>query len=455
MKVVLLLGVLFTFGISNAQDSLIVRLSFIDKKSGEPVPNVNATISIPGSKSFFKTSHGNGTIQFKVPKDIKVSAAFTHAIYESNDLQFTTKSREDTIALEVLLVSERIQYVGEVIVKPIGTPYVVFESDRISVADFEVLNDGKLILLTYPKRLKKGSDLLLAEGKTVLNSFHVPGVAEELIRDYRGNTHIVCEESVFGVQLIKGDLQISQIEKPYFLKYVMPIVDTNSSKMYFSNFSANYPAFDYFAYDLLDSTYRKIVNIQDDLMMEMFRAEYKWMDVRTQLWAKNKELETGIDAEIWVGANYFTKSIYYKELYAPLFHRNDSLFVFDYYADKLFTFNKYGDKLDSVEIYHHYQPKSTGWQKSLIQDHITGQIYARFEKDGNSFLGLIDTKTGEITERIKLEYKYVEKIAVSDNFVYYIYRPFESAQKKFLYKEELPYKFKASSVPGGDEMTEE
>lgn len=451
MKAVLFFVVLFLVGFAQAQDSLIVRLSFIDKKSGEAVPNVNATISIAGAKSFFKTSRPDGTLVFKSPKEAKITAGFTHGIYESSDLQFTARAKDDTLNFNVLLVSQRVQYVGEVVVKPIGTPYIVFSSERISVADFEVRNDGKLILLTYPKRLKKGSDLLLTEGQNVLNSFHVPGVAEELVRDYRGNTHVICEENVYGIILNKDELQIAQIEKPYFLKYLMPIVDTNSSKMYFSNFSANYPAFDYFAYDLLDSTYRQIVNIKDELMMEMYRSEYKWMDVRTKLWAKNKELETGIDAEIWVGANYFTKSIYYKELYAPLFHRNDSLFVFDYYADKLLTFNKYGDKLDSVSIYHHYQPKSTGWKKSLIQDHITGQIYARFEKDGNSYLGLIDTKTGEIKERIKLEYKYVEKIAVNDNFVYYIYRPFESAQKKFLYKEELPYNFKEGSVPNGEE----
>lgn len=455
MKVLILLAILFSVGISVAQDSVIVKLSFIDKKSGEPVHNVNATIAIPGIKSFFKTSRADGSVSFKSPKDVKISAAFTHAIYESTDLQFSTKSRNDTINLEVLLVSQRIQYVGEVVVKPIGTPYVVYGSDRISVSDFEVRNDGKLILLTYPKRLKKGSDLLFTEGQKVINSFHVPGVAEELIRDYRGNTHIVCEDNVFGIMLDKDEIQIAQLEKTYFLKYVMPIVDTNKSKMYFSNFSSNYPAFDYFAFDLLDSTYRKIVTIEDELMMEMYRAEYKWMDVRTKLWAKNKELETGIDAEIWVGANYFTQSIYYKELYAPMFHRNDSLFVFDYYADKLFTFNKYGDKLDSVNIYHHYQPKSTGWKKSLIQDRTTGQIYARFEKDGNSYLGLIDTKTGEIKERIKLEYKWVEKIAINDNFVYYIYRPFESPQKKFLYKEELPYRFGKSVLPDGDEVTEE
>jgi len=45
----------------------------------------------------------------------------------------------------------------------------------------------------------------------------------------------------------------------------------------------------------------------------------------------------------------------------------------------------------------------------------------------------------------------VDKIAVHDNFVYYIYRPYETAQKKFLYRERLPYDFIKLSVPQGAE----
>jgi glutathione peroxidase-family protein len=57
------------------------------------------------------------------------------------------------------------------------------------------------------------------------------------------------------------------------------------------------------------------------------------------------------------------------------------------------------------------------------------------------FLGIVDFKTGEISEKVKLHYKYVEKIRVHNNKIFYIYRPFESIQKRFLYKEKLPYNF--------------
>ena len=177
------------------------------------------------------------------------------------------------------------------------------------------------------------------------------------------------------------------------------------------------------------------------LMMELYRSEYKWMDVRTKLWAKNKELETGIDAEIYIGANYFTQSIYYQEVYAPMFHRNDSILIFNYPKDVLLVYSIDGNLMDSIPLYHHYQAKETGWKRNLIQDRMTGSIYTTYEKDGYCYLGLVNIKTGEISEKVKLTFRYVDKIRVHNNYVYYVYRPFESIQKKFLYKEKLPYQF--------------
>jgi hypothetical protein len=426
--------------ISFSQDTTVVQFSFFDKKTGDAIPNVNCSASINDLKPFFLNSNQSGMIVFRVEANSKLLVSYSHPIYESSKFSKTIgKSNlgKDTLKIVVDLVSTRVQYIGEVIAKPIGVPTVIYGSESLSVSDFEIQKDGSFVLLAYPKRLKKGSEILLYNGKEVTFSMPVPNEAQELIRDFRGNTHVLCENTVYGIIPKKNTVQLSQIDRAYFTKYILPIVDTNRAKIYFSNFNKDYPAFDYFAFDQEDSVYSKIASIQDDLMMELYRSEYKWVDVRTKIWAKYKEIETGIDAEVWVGANYFTQSIYYKELYAPMFHRNDSLFIFDYYKDKLMIYSRFGEKLDSVPIYHHYQAKSTGWKKNVIQDQTTGAIYAHFEKDGNSYLGLIDTKTGEIKERLKLEYKYVDKIAINDGFVYYIYRPYESIQKKYLYNEKL------------------
>jgi hypothetical protein len=294
--------------------------------------------------------------------------------------------------------------------------------------------------------LKKGGEIILFDGKEVLSTFPVNDVPEKLIRDFRGNTHVICQSDILTIVTTKNEVQIASIEKDYFFKYIAPIIDTNRTKMYLNNFNPVYPAFDYFTFDRIDSSYKKILHIEDDLMMELYKSEYKWMDVRTKLWAKNKEIETGISAEVWVGANYFTQSLYYEEAYAPMFHRNDSIFVFDYSKDRLFIFNVFGDLVDTLAVYHHYNPRKSGWKKNVIQDKVTGAIYAVFELNGFFYLGLIDVNTGRIENKVKLAYKYVDKIRVNNNFVYYIYRPFESLQRKFLYREQLPYFVKSNQV---------
>lgn len=436
------------------EDSVLVRFEIVDKTYKEGIQNVNATLQI-NNKTIIRSSNSKGRISVYVPNNAQLNYQLTHPLFESysGTKKVALKSSADTSFISVEMLSYKGKTLNSVTVKAPGIPDTVFESKRLSVADFELLKNGQMVLLAYPKQLKKGSELLLYDGVEVVNTFSVPGTAEELVRDYRGNPHVLCKDNVYGLYVSNSQIGISTLDKAYYLKYLAPIVDTNYSKMFFSNFSKDYPAFDYFAFDQFDSTYSKIIEIEDELMMELYRSEYKWVDVRTKLWAKNKEYETGIDAEIWVGANYFTQSLYYKELYAPMFVKNDTVFVFDYYKDKLFKFDAAGNRLDSVAIYHHYQPKTTGWKKQLIQDQTTGEVYAVFDIAGFTYLGLVNLQTGEIKEKVKLEFRYIDKIAIQDNFVYYIYRPFESTQKKFLYKERLPYEFGKAKVPYGNETS--
>jgi hypothetical protein len=424
----------------NAQTSFVFELNCKDKNTQENIPNVNALFQAADS-AFKAKSNFSGKIFVKLLSSEKFTISMDHGYYDSESLTvFTPKSisSNDTIRKTVYLTKTKVKMLNEVVVLAPGAVQVLFQSEKLSVSDFEILPNGELLLLAYPKRLDKGSELLIYDGKQVLQSFKLKENPKELIHDFRGNVHVVCENGVYGIHREKKNIEISTIDKAYYMKYIFPVVDTVQSKLFFSNFNPNYPAFDYLAFDQLDSTFSKIMEIKDDLMMELYRAEYKWVDVRTKLWAANKEIETGIDKEIWVGANYFTNTVYYKELYAPMFRKNDSIYVFDYYKDLLFSFDSRGNKLDSIPIFHHYQPKQTGWKRNLLQDEITGDVYAFFEKAGICSVQKINLRTGILGDKIQFDHKYVDKVAINGGKAYYIYRPFESAQKKFLYVTQLP-----------------
>lgn len=448
----ILLFCIFVSGRILAQDSALVYVRITDTRSGDPIQNVELKINMNDS-IFELQTHREGIVQFQAPAGASLDFELSHFKFSPNSQKRKVPIKllaGDTLDFDFTMDFIRIQDLETMEVAAPGVPVVVFDSEKLHVSDFEILNNGELLLLTYPKQLKKGSQMLLFDGIDIKANLEVEDVAEELVRDFRGNPHVVCADNVFGLAIKKDHIERATLEKDYFFQYVMPILDTNKAKLYFSNFNALYPAFDYFSFDRVDSAYTKILEIKDDLMMELYRSEYKWMDVRTKLWAKTKEMETGIDAEVWVGMNYFTQSIYYKALYAPLFHRNDSLFVFDYYKDRLRIFDADGHPLDSIAIYHHYDKRHTGWDSQLIQDRVTGQIYALYNRAGYMYLGWVDTKTGEINQHVQLEYRYAQNIQVFNNEVFYIYRPFESAQKKYLYKERLPYDFGAASMREGE-----
>lgn len=454
MKTALLFLALIITGF--VQSQTVLKIYTFDKMSQDPVRH--ASVSVFADSTLLDKTYTNNkgytfiTVQEK--KNIVINCEHLAYAKEAKEVAAKTLNR-DTIKVTIYMLFEKVSNIDEVVIYPVGVPRKIFESDRVSVDDFEVLPDGRYLLLTYAKNKKKGTELYLYDGDKVQSK--IPAgeneMGQELIRDYRGNPHLVTDKNVYGITAKGNEVFIGGVEKNYFMTYIAPIVDTSVSKFYFSNYNPDYPAFDYFTYDLVDSAYRKIAQVEDELMMELYRSEYKWVDVRTKLWAKEMENETGIDAEIWVGASYFTQSIYYKELYAPLFKRNDTLFLFDHYKNLMFRFNEMGDVMDSVPIFYHLQPKQTGWKKLLLQDQTTGQVYVVYEKVGQYYLQRIDLATGETKETIPLHFKYPEKIMVRSNRIYYTYREFETAQKKYLWTEKMPVDYPDVKVLDGDPLT--
>ena len=77
------------------------------------------------------------------------------------------------------------------------------------------------------------------------------------------------------------------------------------------------------------------------------------------------------------------------------------------------------------------------WKKQMHFDEAQVRVHALFQKQGYYHLKEISLSSGKIVGEKKLTHKYVEKMQVNDGYVYYVYRPYESLQKKFLYKEKL------------------
>lgn len=405
---------------------------------GDPIPDAYYFYAnTPYSKN--KTSRGGEfSIQYKV--GVNDTLKFKHVGFNPYSLVITDRmvrraKKSGKINVEVVMPDK----MGSTIVVTSNVPDTLFGTQQYSVSDFEFDKSGQLILLTYEKNLSKGAVLrLLDTNQTVIDSYYVPGDAVELRTDFRKNTHLITEEKVYLVDVVNDRMRVYLEDRDYYFKYVAPLIDTIGSNIYFSNYSDVYPAFDYLEFNRADSSYRTMKTVEDTLMMELYRSEFKYVDVRTKIWAHDKQLETGIDKEIWVGATVFTNSVYYEPLYAPLFKvGEDSIYVFDHYKNLMFKYTPEQGFVDSIRINYHRNQRKSGWEQPLIQDRVQRTIYALFERNGYSYLSEIDRKTGLVLKSFRLHFKYVEHIKIVDGYVYYIYRPYESVQKKYIYRERL------------------
>jgi len=386
----------------------------------------------------YTTSKFDGSFIFKTYLTELDNITFKHIAFEGKSIavskRLKKKIKNDTLILNVKLNDFELGII-EVGIK---TPAVVFESKIFSVSDFQALPNGNMVLLSYEKTLKKGSKIKLIDSlMTELDSYIVLDECIELTTDFRNNIHLITKTNVYQISIKSNRLYLYKEDKNYYYKYLAPIIDTLADRIYYSNYSPIYPAFDYMEFNKTDSIYNTLLGVQDKPLMEQYRAEFRFSDVRTKLWAHQKQIETGIDKEIWVGATVFTHSLYYTPLYAPLFVQHDSVLVFDHYENKLYKHTPQSGLVDSTNITYHFNSRKSGWEHPLIQDKNTEAIYAVFMRNGFTFLSLLNTNTGDIIKTFKLYYKYIEGIQIIDNIVYYIYRPYESIQKKYIYKETL------------------
>lgn len=445
-RLFILFGLLVSFNsLAQNSDSVVVLFEITDQ-DGTSIDGVRVAIT-QGNSAKEVVSDTQGEATCKIEKFGEMKARFWHPDYSRHTFieEIYNNSSLDTLRFQVTLTSLSTLILDEVVVTVPGVPKIVFESKLLSVQDFEITDNYDAVLLTYPKQLKKGSKLLLYDMiSEVKDSLEIEGEAIELTRDYEGHIYLIHAHGCARI-IVNGDkFEVINVHPYYFQRYLAPIVGTTKSKMFFSTYDAYYPAFDYFYLDVVDSSYTKFASVIDKEMMEEYRAEYRFVDhhdliaVRQKLAAKNMELQTGIDAEVIYGRQAFTSSIYYEPPYAPMFKMDKYLFLFDYQCDTMKIFDDNGKLLSEKSISHDQNARKKGWKKNLLHDRITNKVYALYEKGGFHYLHRINLTTGELKDPVRLHHRYAEAIQVVNGKVYYIYRPFESYQKKYFWMEKLP-----------------
>ena len=164
---------------------------------------------------------------------------------------------------------------------------------------------------------------------------------------------VITDNCVFFIQLNANNskIELLPIEDNDFYGFNHRVIDTLEYQYYYSNYNELYPEVRFYATLKDDTSHFLLREVKDDFMMELYRAQFKYVSGRDKLWAYRKEQETGIDKEIWIGAASFTQDILYQPVYAPLFVKNDTVLIFDHYNDMIFKYNCTTTSVQTIDTF--------------------------------------------------------------------------------------------------------
>ena len=390
----------------------------------------------------------DGTFKLKLPEGKAATIVVGNgANFFEATITFSAEDTGESFKRDVFL-QPRVLNIPETIIT--GSIDTVFAEADMHVADFVFFDQGMLVL-TYAsekhfkkekwagKPLFEGCELVwLGFAGEVRGKRKIEPICLEFFQDFSGRTYLRTEYADLSIETSGDFIFLHRMGKGELDNYLRPIVDSVGTLLYVSTFVNDYPAFDYYAINSKDTSRTLLHTVMDEILMVQFKSEYKWLTPRQKLEAFRAEVHYGIEKEI-AGAyiSGFPNSIYFEELYAPLFVVGKTICVFDHYANHLYKYDHTHQCTDSLAIDYHIGRKS-GWEKSLLQDTETDQVYAHFLVNGHPVLRAIDLETGKISGEFALTHTYVEHIRIRDGFAYYTFRPFASSQTRFLYKEQLP-----------------
>lgn len=426
----------------NGQSVYHYAITVKDAESLGPIENAHITFMPNGGNAVTnKSGKIDAYLKIQVNK-LRIS----HVQY--GDTTITLHSDGKIQKIVILLNEKRINLPEATI---FNGPDTIYGHPEWHVADY-VFTDNGMVLLTYGHRRKfkreneQGIDLYEECRLVWLNQLGdvdfqhpVNETCVSLHSDYPGVLFLTTRNKIYQVGANADQLLLTSIDHSVFENKIKPIVGKTQSKMVGTSYSSRYPAFDVFAFQPSDTAAKIIAHVEDQELMTQFLSEYKWMSTRGKLEAVRYELKTGIDKEIVAGfMTGFPESIYFKPLFSPVFTTDSMVYLFDHYKHHLYVYNDSDLAVDSLPINYYRGEFQKTWDDQLLFDKKSNRAYGVYAKSGKYSLREINLTDGSLGPKFDITWKYPENLTVQNGFVYYLYRPFESPQNTYLYKEPIP-----------------
>lgn len=390
-------------------------------------------------------SDARGNFRLPLPEGPRGVLVVSHTGHATVQRQ-VYRSRIGTDTVTIVLAVQPVE-LGPFEVAARTAPEPVFQRADVHVGAYAVNDDGLWVLAYEKPQLwhreeRAGEDVLLASRMVLLDTdfrevaaIGLPAPAKRIVRDHAQRVIAEGEREAWLALRDEDGLRLQRMDAAVLREHVLPWTDSTAGRVFGSNRTEDFPAFDHLLHRFDDGSDRLICSVQDEFVMDLFRSQYKYMSGREKVLAMDMELATGVDREVIAGfMTGFQHDKYFKVPYAPLFRLNDTLCVFDHAKGAIRWFSLDGAALGEAPMKHQ---RDRSFRRLLLHDTSTGRVHALFQRGPVAMLRTVDPRSGALGPEQPLTHPFPSEVQVHDGHAYYVYRPFGSLQKRTLYRERL------------------
>jgi hypothetical protein len=223
-----------------------------------------------------------------------------------------------------------------------------------------------------------------------------------------------------------------------FYTAIQPVRFTTRHGVAFTDYRSDFPEASFFLRlgNLKKDTL--LLTVRDEWTMEIMRSEFKYLSGPDKVIAAQMEEDHGIDKEIVAAyMRGFQQSNYWRPLGTRWKPMGEGHGLLDPHHQRFYHWT---NGVGEAAVYA-LQPEAIaerGWKWTgdfewLDEEH----VLLFFQKGSQTAVWQVIPSTGAVKMKTILHMPFAEKIRYHDGKVYYIWRPFESQQKRFLYSERI------------------
>lgn len=348
-RILLLVILLFNANQITGQNNNVIKIKVADKETGNPVSDANVLIQNTWNGA---ATSSDGLCKITVEK-LPVNLVISHIAYKTQVLSLSGAYGSDTVCcyLETKPIDlDEVQITAKSV--------AVFNQPRYLILDFELFDDGLLILERYKYMQNNHTRLILTDAalETKL-SWNIPLCISpvSIFKDCLGNCHIFTKDTVYQVIFSNNLLSLDYpVEISKFNEAVKDCLFYLGDMIYFQRVYDNGYSVDFYTVNIKNKTKRMFLQCSDRERMNGLKRSLRYLSANPP---------DGVPLGI---AMYFEKTVMFKPVKLELIRLSDTLFLFNHHNGSIEVFSESGFPVRTVKV--DYQKHST-WKNTIHIDH--------------------------------------------------------------------------------------